>query len=92
MSAFAPCARLLRCLPGLVLVATLSGCSKLSAENYDRLKVGMSFAEVKTVLGDPSRCEDLMTVRVCTWGDERRHIKVSFIADGVVLFNASGLR
>lgn len=92
MSAFFPRAPLLRCVLALALAAAVVGCSKLSAENYDRLKMGMSFAEVKAILGDPTTCSDLMTVRSCTWGDEKRHVNVNFVADGVVLFTASNLR
>lgn len=80
------------------LIATLFGalalaaCSKLTPENYDRLKLGMSYPEVKAILGDPAACNDLLTVKSCTWGDEKRYISVNFVADQVVLFNSSNLR
>ncbi len=70
----------------------LTACSKLTPENYDKLKLGMSYPEVKAILGDPSACNDLLTVKSCTWGDEKRHISVNFVADQVVLFNSSNLR
>lgn len=92
MSALVPGANLKFGALALMLIAALLGCSKLSTENYDKLKMGMSFAEVRTLLGDPTRCDDLMTVRSCTWGDENRHVNVSFVADQVVLFNATNLR
>lgn len=81
-----------RLLPLLAAVLLLAGCKdKLTAENYDRLKSGMSYAEAKAVLGDPTSCNDLLTVKNCTWGDDQRFINVSFVADKVVLTNAHNL-
>ncbi len=76
----------------LALTLLASACSKLTVENYDRLKVGMRFDEVKQLLGAPTRCSDLLTVRSCTWGDDQRYIQVNFVADQVVVFNAQNLR
>lgn len=45
----------------LVLAAvalTAAGCSKLTPENYAKLKVGMSYNEVTAILGGPSSCDD----------------------------------
>ncbi|TAH48967.1 MAG: outer membrane protein assembly factor BamE [Betaproteobacteria bacterium] len=76
------------------LLATLAlmACSKLTPENYDRLKPGMSYLQVKAILGDPANCSDLLTVKTCTWGDDTRYINVNFVADQVVLFNSANLR
>lgn len=79
-------------LAPLFALLVLAGCSKLTVENYDKLKMGMPYAEVKTLLGDPSSCTDVLAMRNCTWGDAQRSITVSFVADQVVLFNASNLR
>lgn len=70
----------------------LAACSRLSVENYDKLRVGMKYDEVKAILGAPSGCSDLLTVKSCTWGDKRRYVQVSFVADQVILFNAENLR
>lgn len=78
-----------------VLIAALAfvaACSKLTIENYDRIKAGMTFAEVKQIVGDPAKCDELVGVRHCIWGDDARNVKVSFAADRVVLFSATGLR
>lgn len=72
--------------------AILIGCSKLTTENYDKLKIGMTYAEVKALLGNPTDCTDVLTMRNCTWGDAQRYIKVSFVAEQVVVYNATGLR
>ena len=78
----------------LTLAAALlaSGCSRLTVENYDKIRVGMRYDEVKQLLGAPDACSDVLAVKSCTWGDEQRHIKVNFVADQVVLFNSSNLR
>jgi len=82
----------IRLLALVMLGIVASACSKVTVENYDRLKIGMRFEEVKQLLGPPTRCNDLLTVRSCTWGDETRYIQVSFVADQVVVFNAENLR
>ena len=73
----------------LVLVAA---CSKVNVENYDRLKAGMTFAEVKQLLGEPTKCDEVIGVRSCEWGDATRQITVNLAADHVVLFSAKGLK
>ncbi|MCK0510975.1 outer membrane protein assembly factor BamE domain-containing protein [Aromatoleum buckelii] len=82
-------ARLL-CLAALCVAAT--ACSKVTVENYDKIRVGMTYEEVKQLLGAPNHCSDVMTVKSCTWGDEKRHVQVSFVADQVVLFSSENLR
>lgn len=80
-------------LPGTaVLAIVLAACSKLTVENYDQLKVGMTYAEVRQLLGAPTQCDDVLTLRSCTWEDGERHVQVSFVGERVVLFNSSNLR
>ena len=73
-------------------LALVAGCSKLTLENYDRIKVGMSYAEVKQILGDPAKCDEVLGVRNCLWGDDARQITVSFAADRVAVHSAKGLK
>lgn len=75
-----------------VTALLLAACSKLTVENYDKLKVGMRYEEVKQILGAPDKCSDVLTVKSCTWGNEQRFVQVNFVADQVVLFNSSNLR
>ena len=82
----------IRLLAFVMLGMVVSACTKLTVENYDRLRIGMRFEEVRQLLGQPTRCNDLLTVRSCTWGDDARYIQVSFVADQVVVFNAENLR
>lgn len=74
------------------LALLLAACSRLTVENYDKLRVGMRYDEVKQILGAPEKCSDVLTVKSCTWGDDKRFIQVNFVADQVVLFNSSNLR
>ncbi len=80
-------------LAAVALVALLAaGCGKLTAENYAKLKAGMSYQEVTAILGSPAGCDDLAGFKSCTWGDEKRNIKVQFVADKVMLFSAQNIR
>ena len=76
----------------LTLAILLAACGKLSVENYDKLKIGMPYSEVKQLLGTPERCSDVLGVKSCTWGDDRRSITVNFIGDQVIIFNAENIR
>ncbi|MBC3767490.1 outer membrane protein assembly factor BamE domain-containing protein [Neptunicella marina] len=70
----------------------LSACSKVTMENYDKLEVGMSQQDVKSLLGAPDACEEKFGTNSCIWGDKSsRFIKVSFIADKAVFFEKNAL-
>lgn len=75
-----------------VFAIVIAACSKVTIENYNRLEVGMRYDEVTRLLGKPTRCTDVLTLRTCTWGDERRFINVGFVADQVVFFNAENIK
>lgn len=82
----------LRCgtLSVCLLVAACS--NKLSLENYNKLRTGQSFDEVKQLLGDPARCDEALGVRSCVWGDEQRGINVNFVGGQVILHSARNLK
>ena len=82
----------LRLLSALGLALLLAACGKLNVENYDKLKSGMSYEEVKRILGPPAKCSDVLGVKQCSWGDETRHVDVSFIGDQVLIFSAENIR
>lgn len=75
---------------GLLLM--LLGCSKLTLENYNKIEPGMHFDEVTKLIGQPEKCDDLMGVRNCTWGDDKRSINVTFAGSKVLLFSSSNLK
>ena len=75
----------------LTTLLLLAACSKLTNENYDKLKAGMTQEEVEAILGSPDACNDNMTTK-CTWGDENaKHISVRFVADKAVGFSKQDL-
>ena len=74
---------------GLLLV--MLGCSKVTLENYNKISVGMSYEEVTQLIGPPDECDDVMGVRNCLWGDEKRSINISFVGDKVLLFASNNL-
>lgn len=78
-------------LLGILLLAILAGCGKLTQENYDQLKMGMSYQEVVTLLGDPERCDSTLGVKSCVWGKEPKTITVRFAGDTTVFFSSEGL-
>ena len=76
----------------LIGVLLLAACSQLSVENYDKIKTGMTYEEVKKILGAPTKCSDIIGVKHCTWGDDKRHIDVNFLGDQVLIFSAENIR
>jgi hypothetical protein len=73
------------------LSLALVGCSKVNKENYDKVKVGMDYSEVIEVVGDPDKCKETLGTKSCVWGDDSKNIKVSFVADKVLLPSSNGL-
>jgi len=76
------------CLAAALLLAA---CSKLSTENYSKLKAGMPFDEVRTILGEPTRCDDALGLRDCRWGNDERWIRIGFVAEHVAVTAAGNL-
>ena len=70
----------------------LTACSKINQENYSKLSVGMSKAEVETLLGKAAECSGAVGLASCTWGDDKSGISVQFAADKVVVFSSNGLK
>jgi hypothetical protein len=69
-----------------------AGCSKVTQENYDKLKMGMEYSEVTALLGNPDNCEESMGAKSCIWGNETKNIKVSFLADKTMVFSSTGIK
>jgi hypothetical protein len=80
-----------RMLLGLGLLSGLAGCSPITLENYEKLKVGMSYAEVKAILGKPDQCSELVVVKQCSWGNEKTGISANFMAEKLVTHSATNL-
>jgi len=76
---------------GLFLFVFFMGCSKLSKENYDKIKVGMDFQQVVKVIGEPDKCDAAIGTKSCIWGTDQKNIKIKFIADKVILPTMKGI-
>ena len=73
-------------------ILALTGCNKVSKENYDKIKIGMSYEEVVEVLGKPDACEDpIMKTKSCTWGPSDKQIRIKFVADMVAWRSSEGI-
>ena len=73
------------------LLLLLLACSKLTQENYNKIKMGMPYDEVVSLLGAPAKCDDVMGVRSCKWGDDTRSVNVNFVGGKVLLYSSSNL-
>ena len=70
----------------------LVGCSKVNKENYDKIKIGMSYEEVVNVLGNPDECDDpVLKTKNCTWGSSDKQIKIKFIGDIAAWRSSEGI-
>lgn len=70
----------------------LLGCSKLTLENYNKISMGMEYDAVVELLGPPEKCDDILGVRSCQWGDETRSVQVNFVAGQVLIFSSRNIQ
>jgi hypothetical protein len=75
----------------LAALVLLAACSRVTAENYDKLKSGQTYDEVRTLLGEPARCDEALGLRSCRWGDDKSFIVVNFVGSKAVLFSAENI-
>lgn len=75
-----------------VLVVMLFGCSKLTVDNYARIKAGLEYSEVVKILGKPDSCSEALFVKSCTWGNEQKNITVNFLSDKVILSSSRNIK
>ena len=76
----------------LFSILALAGCSKVSKENYEKIKIGMSYEEVIGVLGKPDSCEDpVLKTKNCMWGSSDKQIKIKFVGDIVAWRSSTGI-
>lgn len=73
-------------------ILAFAGCSKVSKENYDKIKTGMSYQEVVGVLGKPDTCEEpVLKTKNCMWGSSDKQIKIKFVSDTVAWRSKKGI-
>ncbi|MBL0224124.1 MAG: DUF3862 domain-containing protein [Geobacteraceae bacterium] len=76
---------MMRMIVLMVLVTMLPGCSKLTVDNYAKIKTGIEYSEVVTIIGKPDSCSEALFVKSCVWGNEQKNITVNFLGDKVIL-------
>jgi hypothetical protein len=84
---------LTRWLPWMMAGSLLAACSNpMSLENYNKLQLGQTVDEVNKIVGAPARCDEVLGMRSCVWGDEQHGFSVNFVAGKVILLSAKGLK
>ena len=81
-----------KCFGLFLCLLALAACSKLTLENYDKLRAGMSFEEVQAILGKPDRCSEVLVGRHCIWGCEDSGVSANFLADKMLTASANNLK
>ena len=79
----------------LILTVTLlflSGCSKLTKENYDKVKTGMYYKDVVQLIGKPEECSDAFGLSSCKWKNGDAVVNISFISNQVTLISGRQLK
>jgi len=76
----------------LSVLVFAAACSKLTQDNYNKVKAGMSYEEVSDILGKADRCEEAIGTKNCRWGDEKKNIKITFVADRATIFANEGIQ
>jgi hypothetical protein len=85
-------------LPGLILILVLCAClaacgSKLTQENFDKIKTNMTFEEVKALLGEPTETSSVgiggLSGTQALWKDKDAAITIQFVNNKVAMKNFS---
>lgn len=77
----------------LIIAAALSltACSKVSVENYEKIEIGMDKSEVEAILGSADNCVEKTLHTNCIWGDEGKNIDITLVSNKVSLYSKTGL-
>ncbi|MBD3800209.1 MAG: DUF3862 domain-containing protein [Campylobacterales bacterium] len=75
-----------------LLVLLISGCSKVTKENYNKIESGMSYDEVVKLIGKPEWCSETLGISSCQWKNDGAVIDIKFISDQVTFTSAKGLK
>lgn len=73
-------------------ILALAGCNKVNKENYNKIKIGMSFEEVVGVMGKPNTCEEpVLKTKSCMWSSSDKQIKIKFVGHIVAWRSSKGI-
>jgi hypothetical protein len=82
----------LRISGAVLLLLSLTACSKLNLQNYEQIEMGMEMSDVEGLIGKADECSELLGTQSCYWGDkESVYIKVSFVTGMAVTYSQDGL-
>ncbi|MBU1618525.1 MAG: outer membrane protein assembly factor BamE [Gammaproteobacteria bacterium] len=76
----------------LAVLTLLGACSKLTQDNYDQVKAGMTYDEVTSILGTATHCDEAVGTKSCLWGDDAKNIKITFLAGRATVFSNQGIQ
>ncbi|MDX1607315.1 MAG: hypothetical protein R3202_14075 [Candidatus Competibacterales bacterium] len=69
----------------------LAGCDRVTAENYNKLEVGMPYDEVVSILGEPTECKAVVNTKSCRWGEGDKYIDAKIVGESVIFLSAKGV-
>ena len=80
--------KILRTLLLFTAVVALAACSKLTQDNLDKVKPGMSPDEVKAILGDPTNSQsgnllNVVSGTTYTYHTDKSDVTITFVNDKV---------
>jgi hypothetical protein len=75
----------------ILILFVVAACSRVTMDNYNKIKGGMTYDEVMNILGSPNKCNDVIGLKSCVWGDEKKSITVGFVGDKVIIFSANNI-
>ncbi|AWM80461.1 hypothetical protein DKL61_08865 [Gammaproteobacteria bacterium ESL0073] len=79
-------------LIGLTCFLFLTGCNKLTQENYNKLQMGMERSKVESIFGKPSDCQNIMSATSCNWSQGDASLKIQFVDNKVVTYFANNIK
>ncbi len=77
---------------GFLLTACAPAPNTVTRENYEKLKMGMTYDAVVGIMGEPFQVSTFMGVKQCTWANGERHIHAKFMASRAIYYSSKGLQ
>jgi len=78
-------------ITGILCAALFFGCSKVTRDNFDKIKMGMDYVAVVDIIGEPDSCDGALGAKQCVWGNETKNITIGFMGEKVILPSMTGL-
>jgi len=75
----------------VIFLLPLAGCSKVTQENYAKIKMGLAYDEVTKILGSPTNCKKALGIERCVWQDEDKEINIKFAGGKAILYSKKNL-